>query len=54
MSRLYNKTLGYIKSSHNKPDIQHGEEVIGFDESASSVLEQQMIQEIDKYNKLKE
>ncbi|EAR90788.2 hypothetical protein TTHERM_00140960 (macronuclear) [Tetrahymena thermophila SB210] len=54
MKSLYNRTVGYLKSSHLSPSTLPGEEVIGLEEAEGSVLEYQLMGEIDKYNRLKE
>lgn len=55
LSNVYNKTINYLRGSHDKPQTLDAMEI--FDEGDSDgalELEDMMFVEIDKYNKLKQ
>lgn len=54
MKNLYSKTVGYLRNSHSTPKVEAGEDVLGVDEPEGKLLESQLLNEIDKYNRLKE
>ncbi|EGR28095.1 hypothetical protein IMG5_183520 [Ichthyophthirius multifiliis] len=54
MKQVYNKTIGYIKSTHQSPNTKPVDEIISIEDMNISQLESQLMNEIQKYNKLKE